>query len=278
MIRNSLMIFLGAALLLFQAGTAAAQDNADNIYSVQPKELTIADCGGCHKAHFGWLKDNGGRHQKVACWDCHEKFHLYNPLKNNYAEIMPKCSQCHELPHGSAEPVTQCLTCHSNPHQPLASLPDPEQLFPNCKLCHDAVAQELVAKPSKHTERRCSECHSKVHGRIPDCSECHQSHSPMVAMETPDCLKCHPVHTPLAISYPEDQAKELCAGCHGEIFTMLQASKAKHSALTCAKCHPTHGEIPPCSRCHGDAPHSPAIHQKFPVCLTCHSNPHDLKI
>ncbi len=278
-----LLIVAAACLaLLCTVGLASAQDtNPESLYNIQPRQLTIADCGGCHKAHFGWLQSNGGRHQTVACWDCHEQFHVYNPTKKNYAAIMPKCSQCHDYPHGNDPAVgyDKCLGCHQNPHQPVASLPKPATLYPRCKICHSDIAQMLTDKPSKHTERKCSDCHSQVHGRIPKCFECHENHSPLMAnLQTPDCLQCHPVHTPLEISYPATQPKELCAGCHDDIYNTLMASNTKHTALTCAKCHPTHGEIPRCQRCHGEAPHNPELHKKFPECLTCHVNPHDLQI
>lgn len=278
MARNIATIFALACLIAIGTGFGTKAE-AENIYDIQVQPLTVADCGRCHVAHFGWLSGNGGKHQTVPCFDCHEQFHVYNPLKNNYAAIMPKCSQCHDNPHGTAEPVTKCLNCHRNPHEPVASIPDPATLEPNCRICHAPIGQMLAAKPSKHTLRKCSDCHSQKHGRIPNCSECHQSHSPMLTLNNPDCLACHPVHTPLAISYPETQDKKLCGGCHTEIYNILEASKAKHHDLTCAKCHPTHGEIPQCSRCHGaPGPHNPTIHQKFPDCLTCHSNPHDLRV
>jgi hypothetical protein len=171
----------------------------------------------------------------VACTDCHQVFHAYNPLRNNYAEIMPQCSSCHDAPHGSSETVMQCLECHANPHQPLASIPVPANLESKCQSCHSQVAASLKAEVSMHTEQECSSCHSEKHGRIPQCGECHENHSPMATLETPDCLACHPVHTPLKISYPITQVKEVCAGCHGEALQLLQARQTKHSALTCAK-------------------------------------------
>jgi predicted CXXCH cytochrome family protein len=66
----------------------------------------------------------------------------------------------------------------------------------------------------------------------------------MAALEMPDCLACHPVHTPLNISYPATQAKEVCAGCHDQAYQLLQEHQTKHSALTCAKCHPAHDQLP----------------------------------
>jgi len=279
MFKNFLFLITACLMVCGIADMMVSDSSAqENIYDIDIQPLTLADCGRCHATHFSWLKNNGAKHQGVACTECHEQFHLYNPIKNNYAAIMPKCSQCHDNPHGTAPQVTACLNCHTNPHQPIVSLPVPSKLEDNCRTCHAPIAQLLTQNPSKHTERQCSECHSTVHGRIPDCSECHDNHSPMVTLQTTDCLSCHPVHTPLAISYPETQANELCAGCHEKVYATLKASSAKHSQLTCAKCHPTHGEIPQCRRCHGSSPHSASMLEKFPDCLTCHFSPHDLHI
>lgn len=263
-------------VVLFFCQIAAAQTVEGNIYTGEVQPLTLEECARCHTSHYNWLKDNGARHQTVACTECHEVFHAYNPLRNNYAAIMPKCASCHDAPHGSEEPVMQCLECHANPHQPLVSIPDPAGLESRCKLCHAPVASSLLAEVSKHTEQECSSCHSEKHGRIPQCSECHENHSPMATLDTPDCLACHPVHTPLRISYPLTQAKEVCAGCHDEAYRLLQVRETKHSALTCAECHAEHGRLPACQECHGE-PHSRSIHDKYAKCGDCHGIAHDVQ-
>ena len=274
---------LAAVLLLaaFIYGQAFAEEPAAaNVYdfeamSIEVKPLTLVDCARCHTSHVKWLRENGAKHQGVVCTDCHQVFHAYNPLRNNYAEIMPKCSSCHDAPHGSAEPVNECLACHTNPHQPLASIPAPAELEGRCHLCHTEVAASLQAEVSMHAEQECSFCHSEKHGRIPVCNECHENHSPMAVLDTPDCLACHPVHTPLRIAYPADQPKEVCAGCHDEAYELLQTRTTKHSAFSCAKCHPEHGHLPVCMDCHGK-PHNPAIHEKYAQCGDCHGIAHDV--
>jgi hypothetical protein len=65
-----------------------------------------------------------------------------------------------------------------------------------------------------------------------------------MAGEPEQWLSCHPVHTPLQISYPVTQVKEVCAGCHDQAYQLLQKHQTKHSALSCAKCHPAHGQLP----------------------------------
>lgn len=270
------ILFLVLMVICAQIRPVAAATVEGSIYSaIEVQPLTLVDCVRCHTSHYNWLKDDGGLHQTVACTECHEIFHAYNPLHNNYGEIMPKCSSCHDLPHSSTEPLTKCLDCHVNPHQPLVSIPVPADLEGRCPLCHTQVAASLQAEPSMHTEQECSSCHSEKHGRIPLCAECHENHSPLAVMETPDCLACHPVHTPLQISYPATQANEVCAGCHAEPFQLLQDRITRHSALGCAKCHPSHGKLPECQNCHGE-PHNAAIHEKYGTCGVCHGIAHDV--
>lgn len=281
--RKTGLSYFGVALLIVlflvafaTTPAASAEPAAGNRYSQEIKPLALEECARCHTSHYAWLRDNGARHQGVACTDCHKIFHAYNPLRNNYAEIMPQCSSCHDAPHGSSESVMQCLECHANPHQPLVSIPVSANLEARCRFCHTEVAASLKAEVSMHTEQECSSCHSEKHGRIPQCVECHENHSPMAILTTPDCLACHPVHTPLRISYPVTQGQEVCAGCHGEPFRLLQVRETKHTALTCAKCHPSHGQVPACQECHGE-PHSSSIHDKYAKCGDCHGIAHDVQ-
>jgi len=265
-------------LVLVCCGYASLSYSLENKYNIEVQSLTTADCARCHSSQFASLKNNGGKHQEIACSGCHQQYHEYNPRKNNYADIMPKCSQCHEGPHGDTPDLPTCLSCHTNPHMPIASLPKPVDLEPKCAVCHPEIAKIMADNPSKHAARKCSDCHSRFHGRKPDCSECHNNHSPKLPLRTADCLTCHPVHNPLDISYPQNQTKKLCAGCHEQAYNLLTINTTKHATFTCAFCHPRHGEIPKCSKCHGERPHNPAIHQKFPDCLSCHNSPHDLKL
>ena len=292
-------------LILFSVfinqGTAMAQD--ENVYNVDIEPLSIEECARCHNSHFKRIRDKGDKHTKVTCTDCHELFHAYNPLKGNYADIMPKCSSCHDsteqpftLPapkyHTDGEILKNCLGCHTDPHQPIATLPNASNLefmqlakLPkgskavpsnNCRKCHGDISGLLTSKPSMHTDEDCSSCHSDNHGRIPDCSECHESHSPAVELNNQACMVCHPVHTPLVIAYPQDQDNTVCAGCHDDVYNELQANQTKHTPLSCAKCHPAHAELMACSECHSASPHNPSIHTKFPVCGSCHNTAHDL--
>ena len=279
MLKNKLGLIatLGFCWIFFGMNVNGQSTAEANIYNLDIEPLTVSECGQCHFSHFTRLKENGDKHQDVTCTDCHEKFHAYNPLKNNYAEIMPKCDQCHESGfHGTAPEVNACINCHQDPHQPLNAMPDPDGLESLCRSCHTDINGLLQGQPSRHTDETCSSCHSEKHGRIPACSECHENHSPMVVMEAPGCMECHPVHTPTNIVYPVTQNNQLCAGCHETPFNELRDNETKHTFLTCAKCHPSHAQLMTCQECHGDAPHNPSMHAKHPVCGDCHNTAHDI--
>ncbi len=257
-------------------GVAKTKAPKKGIYDIEVKPLVISDCVRCHVSEFNRIKKEGGKHSQVACTDCHQTFHAYNPLRKNYKKIMPKCSMCHEKPHGKARAVQNCTRCHTDAHRPIASLLKPDKMEGQCRICHSNVAKSMKKYPSDHTGLECSACHSQRHGRIPDCSECHESHSPMVAMKTQQCLKCHPAHTPLKITYSQNiENNKVCAGCHEKEYDLLQKHQTKHSKLACATCHPAHKQIITCRECHG-TPHSPVINKKYPNCLSCHNSPHDL--
>jgi len=273
---------LVAVLLLAGAVSAALAQTATRtnlpaqepgLYAVDPQPLTVTQCGQCHPTHFGALKEAGGKHQ-FDCRECHEVFHAYNPLKNNYAEIMPKCATCHGQPHGTKH--VQCLNCHENPHAPNR-VPMTHMLAGICSDCHGAQNTELQKFPSKHTEQACNSCHHNRHGYIPQCAECHEPHFETQAEAT--CQQCHPVHQPLTIALSSNVELETCNACHSDIYVKWQGTPSKHGQVGCAECHTQHAMIPECSLCHVAPPgHAPKMLEQFPNCLTCHLDVHDLPV
>ncbi|MCW8892505.1 MAG: cytochrome C [Deltaproteobacteria bacterium] len=275
--------FLLAAVLLSSLGAAYAapaqqpvqqlnrpQQNAA-LYAAAPQPLTLEQCGQCHPKHFKDIKQTGGKHQ-FDCRECHSIFHAYNPRKNNYAAIMPSCNLCHTLVHG--EKHSQCLNCHQNPH--AAQKPPAINLVVNlCSDCHANQQTQLNAFPSKRTQLSCDNCHHTGHGLIPSCAECHQPHFETQAFT--ECKACHDVHQPLAINLAEDVELETCAACHSDIFAKWQKTPSKHGQVSCAACHQVHKQIPQCQDCHATpASHSKNLLAKFPRCLDCHLDVHDL--
>lgn len=270
-------LILIAAVTLFLTGTAWAvpvqqlpQQKA-SLYSTEPKPLTLDQCGQCHPQHFQDIKQDGGRHQ-FDCRECHTIFHAYNPRKNNYGAIMPQCNSCHTLIHG--EQHSQCLICHVNPHAVLQA-PTIASVKNLCSDCHRKQVDQLAAQPSRHSELSCDNCHHTEHGLIPSCSECHQPHFDGQAFIS--CKTCHDVHQPLAIKFNEAVDLKTCAACHSDIYAKWQGTHSKHGQVNCATCHDVHKKIPQCQTCHTTpASHSKAMLEKFPRCLDCHLDVHDL--
>ncbi|MBX6422064.1 hypothetical protein [Thermosulfurimonas sp. F29] len=240
------------------------------LFEAEIKPLSPVECARCHYSIYQLLKKHGGKHRQV-CTNCHRVYHRYNPVQNNWREIMPKCQRCHGLPHGSQ--VKDCLSCHREPHSPRRiALAD---VSGKCNLCHASEVKILKTHKSAHQEVGCEGCHSERHGRVPKCFECHEGHVPGQTMK--ECLMCHNPHMPLNIKSFKGLKVEnrVCGSCHGTEFERLSTTRAKHGKLACTFCHPRHGFLPKCEGCHGK-PHSAALHRRFPQCLKCHLDPHSL--
>lgn len=246
--------------------------------AIQP--LATQQCAQCHIGVFNLLKDQGQRHQK-ECTFCHEVYHTFAPGKVEYADAIPKCSNCHGLPHGDREFVQTCSKCHSNAHSPLHL---PAITADICFNCHANPPKELKDFPSKHSDLACTDCHTS-HGLIPNCTNCHSQNGGEVfhmagAQANATCLTCHAgPHKPMEISYSESTPQEQCGSCHkneshARVFATIRKANSKHNTeVTCAGCHDTHGKIPSCFKCHDTEGHRANL--ETPACLRCHTNPHD---
>ena len=269
----------GAAPTPAEEGSALAKKTKGiSPYEMEVRPLTTAECGQCHFSIFETIKAQGARHQ-IDCVRCHTEYHVYNPRKQNYDQIMPRCSSCHLSAsggpfHGKHKSLTPCLNCHADPHKPL-QIPASEVEMA-CALCHSKEGNEIKNYPSRHTtEVTCGDCHAEKHGYIPECSACHESHSPKVELAIKDCMACHPVHKPTRISYGEETVSTICAGCHDVAYDLLQKKETKHTTVKCAECHPVHKEIPACGTCHGQ-PHPKRMMKDVTKCGDCHGIAHDL--
>ncbi|MBJ6723571.1 cytochrome C [Geomesophilobacter sediminis] len=277
--RNMFSKFAGSLLalaLVFAASSAFAKVATVDIpvdsqmYAQAPQPLTPSQCAQCHSYQFGALKEKGGKH-RFACQECHKAFHAYNPNKGNYAEIMPKCSQCHTDIHGPAN--KDCATCHTNPHTPRV-VKVTERLTNSCATCHQEEKAELVQFPSKHSLLACSKCHHTRHGYKPSCQECHKPH--YKGQEYSSCLGCHSVHKPKKVTYKSNEPAQTCGSCHTKVYGKWTKTVSKHSKVNCATCHhDKHGYIPKCEECH-KAPHPAGILKHYPRCLDCHLDVHEL--
>jgi len=255
------------------AGTtpASVKDTGGSLYDAEVSELTSRECGKCHIRIYYLLKTAGAKH-RIQCRRCHEKFHDYRPGLTEYKDVVPRCSQCHDKPHG--EELVDCLGCHSQPHTPLI-IPASEKLALACDKCHPLWDREMKTFETFHTEFYCTACHHSQHGYKPTCFECHMGHTEEMGMD--DCLTCHPPHKAFEIFYPDDTPREVCKLCHPLAYNWLTTSNSKHSTFACTKCHPQkHRTIIECIKCH--QPHDESIIANQPVCGHCHGIAHNLVI
>jgi hypothetical protein len=142
-----------------------------------------------------------------------------------------------------------------------------------CQVCHPELDNEMKTYQTQHTEFYCFTCHHTRHGHVPECMECHQAHTR--TMTESECTVCHPPHKALQVVYPEDISPKSCTPCHQYAYDMLQESSTKHTALSCAKCHPEHRTIVQCGECHPET-HDVDMLEEFPVCQQCHGVAHSL--
>ncbi len=228
-------------------------------------ELSPTDCAKCHELQPAQITAKGGKHRdQINCQDCHTGH------RPKVANNIPECNMCHGgKPHYE---VKGCLSCH-NPHQPKEVTLKGE-LKAVCLTCHIPQNEQLEAHKSKHTTFACNFCHADRHGVIPECVQCHKSHSADMAQK--DCGSCHKAHMPLMVAYGSEIPSNFCGACHTTALSLLTASKAKHKDVACVTCHQDkHKMVPQCSDCHG-LPHPDAIHSQFPKCGQCHNIAHDL--
>ena len=251
-------------------GTTAKTPPKAEFYVSSPQPMTPVQCGQCHESHYTRLKEDGGRH-RFDCQGCHRVFHAYNPTKGieSYRELMPKCSMCHDLPHGKG--VTDCAGCHNDPHaikKPVMGA----RLANACPSCHPGPKAQLTENPSRHSKVACERCHTS-HGFKPNCNMCHKPHYPAQAFDS--CTKCHPVHEPTLVSYAKELPNATCVACHAREGSKLKNTPSKHATVSCASCHKSrHKAIPKCTECH-QSPHPKVFLDMYPTCLECHLDPHD---
>ncbi len=243
-----------------------------NIPSVKPDM-----CHNCHAQPPKDLKDFPSKHSAMACTDCH--------IRHGY---IPSCLDCHSPKGGkpyhllNVEPKV-CLSCHASPHKPLVikyAADTPKEYCANCHKnpTHAEVYATLKKANSKHwTENTCATCHDQ-HGKIPSCFKCHDHSGHRANLKDDDCLRCHSnPHDPLNITFTPNEPKEICGGCHTDEYKTLMASKSRHANQTCSFCHPKHGQIPTCQKCHGN-PHGEAMVAQFGgKCASCHGTAHAVK-
>jgi len=238
---------------------------------IKPADFDIVpledqDCTKCHPYAVKDINERGGLHQSIGCSECHIE---HPPLGKN---PIPTCEMCHDPGDAAHYNIKNCSACHY-PHYPT-EMKFGEIDAAACLSCHPAQGKEMEAKPSEHAGLNCTECHM-VHREWANCADCHTPHAE--EMTHADCLACHKPHSPKAVNYADGIPNNYCACCHEDVGNALASSKKAHSEMSCVECHESeHMAVTQCDGCHDADLHGVSMHERYPLCLNCHNNPHAL--
>lgn len=228
--------------------------------------LEDQDCTKCHPSAVKDINERGGLHQSIGCSECHIE---HPPLGN---DTIPSCEMCHDPEESEHYNIKNCNACHY-PHYPT-EMNFGEVDTSACLSCHAAQGKEMETQPSEHAGLNCTECHP-VHREWEKCADCHTPHAE--EMTHADCLACHKPHSPKEVNYTDGVPNNYCACCHEDVGNALASSKKAHSEMSCIECHESeHMAVTQCDGCHDADIHGVSMHERYPLCLDCHSNPHAL--
>lgn len=231
------------------------------------------DCSTCHgqdsfvpTVKFDHQKTKfhlRGKHQKVACAECHKTEERNGKKFQKFAGVaFQNCTACHKDVHENKF-GQDCMKCHNEQsfHQ-VAGLDN---------FNHDRTSFPLEGK---HENLDCRKCHKQsyttpvAHTRCTDChDDYHKGQFSKMEKKT-DCVDCHSVNSFKTFSYTIEQH-------NGGTFKLAGA----HMATPCFMCHQknerwefrTIGEK--CVDCHENI-HQGIISEKYmpgQQCESCHT-------
>ena len=251
--------------------TVEAEPEPAQTFEVKPADFDIVpledqDCAKCHPYAVKDINERGGLHQSLGCSECHLE---HPPLGK---DAIPTCEMCHDPGDATHYNIKNCSACHY-PHYPT-DMEFGEIEVSACLSCHPDQGIEMEAKPSEHAGLNCTECHM-VHREWANCADCHTPHADEMAQA--DCLACHKPHSPKEVNYADGITNNYCACCHEDVGNALASSKKAHSEMGCIECHESeHTAVTQCDGCHSADLHGASMHERYPLCLECHNNPHAL--
>ena len=248
----------------------------------------IQPCQSCHNT-TSWKQIAGlqgfdhsktkypllGKHQTVACEDCHERGDFKSQIP------FAKCMDCHKDYHGGQflkrPGGAECAVCHTvdgfkpstftvKDHQATNYPLEGRHVTVACDKCHIGKGEATVFKI---TQTQCKDCHEDIHkgqfANLPHqnrCESCHdlrgfkparfalarhnETRFPLkgahVAVLCADCHKPVPAGSPTPAKYRFDDRS--CTTCHvdphkGQFREQMAAKRADGTAAGCEACHTT---------------------------------------
>ncbi|GMV27551.1 MAG: hypothetical protein AMXMBFR58_35820 [Phycisphaerae bacterium] len=267
-------------VVTFEQGCASARCHSTiNEQLVVHIPASQMACQTCH------LPDAGGhtfplRGEKTAlCTSCHT-IASHRPYHHD-TMTEDGCVSCHN-PHGSSTPgllraatlQETCAACHPNAE---GSSSHPPYATGRCDVCHDPHGGDN--RPMLLTgegQQACVSCHAAAvgavnkgpHTGIPRPEKPHAT--PATGAEllrSKSCIACHPPHAGSHDGLLAKSTRELCAGCHATIGSVVSSARFTHDAVLkghqCVTCHDPHGS----GQEHSLRDAQPKL------CLTCHDKP-----
>lgn len=229
-----------------------------------------------------------GRHQAVACAECHVRPAL---------QVTPRfdtCAACHADPHRGA--FTQdCKSCHSEQSFTTATFDHRITAFPltgkhepaTCVACHENLARaaQRTGRPTRPAvvdfgglRSACSSCHDDVHAADlgTACETCHSTERFAVTTYA---------HRRADAFFAGGHAPATCEACHlpsapvpmaALLATRVARPRITEPAVTLPGATPVHGPLAAtklsaatrtCNSCHAD----PHLGQVGTACERCHA-------
>ncbi|WP_303722007.1 cytochrome c3 family protein [Malonomonas rubra] len=231
-----------------------------DLHAADMSRLYDRECTGCHGTlRKAFAKEGAAHSTEIGCKDCH----LEHPKQRGSEFAVAKCSTCHDPQDNKHFSANNCRACH-HPHRPLivdfSHYDKPIKQL--CFSCHD----NPYKKGSVHAQNlRCNQCHPQ-HGQIPNCLDCHDSHTGGKIKE--NCLGCHDAHNPTPGKAAKGLTANSCTACHGKTKKFFAKVGGAHAEVACNECHEAHGDKPDCTKCHEG-------HNEKMVgsdCTSCHSH------
>lgn len=202
-----------------------------------------AEAGFDHEAFTGFAVR--GAHAEGACTLCHEERSEPDAAGRTFGRAHERFGE-----------IEGCVTCHADPHSgrfDRPGLPAEIEDTRDCARCHVDSSFRVLARDFEHgfwtgfaltgahADALCAACHAPIPGA---------SRLGRTTAEAPgsSCVDCH--EDPHARQFADDLGVTDCERCHDpaaaedylvfdhERDARFQLGEA-HSALACAKCHPT---------------------------------------